>query len=168
MVKYSRLVFPFRSITFFSLYIILNTLLYSSSPISRNHVYNLGTSSYLSNPLLPDDLRTYVTANYMQLPIFKSYQNNMKGWIGVADFFIIFLFACLVLGFLTNSPHVSIVISVLHFIGIVLCTLFSISYGSINYLICGVTFGIILPALIEIVNIIGLFVFKTDFYIPRN
>ena len=168
MIKYSRIIFPFRSITFLSLYIILNTVLYGRGTFARNRVLRISEPSILSNPRLPDNILTVIDVNYTATPMYNSYYNGITGWVAVSDVFIIFLFVVLVLGFMANYPHLNMFISILHCIGILLATLFTVNYWSLNYLICGCFFGIIVPGLMEIYNIICLFAFKSDFYIPRN
>lgn len=168
MVVFSRVVFPFRTISFLAFYIILNTLLYSRNTVARKHIETSYAAGFLTSPTLPSNLGTIIVQNCEYLDEYKDYLAHIKGWIITADIFIVFLFCCLVFGFLTNYPYISIFIAFLHFIGIILCTHFALNYCSINFLICGVFFGIILPGLIEIHNIICLFAFKTDFYIPRT
>lgn len=168
MVTYAKIAFPLRTISLLSFYIILNTILYARDQMGRRYVISNLELSLFSHPTLPDNLLHNVNNYYMNFPKYKTYINHIKGWIIVADIFIVFLTVCLVFGFMANYPYKTIFLSLLHFIGIALCTYMVVSAGSINYLICGVVFGMILPGFIEIFNIISLFAFKKDFYIPRT
>lgn len=168
MVTYSRIAFPLRTISLFSFYIILNTILYASDDIARKYVLDRMRASVFSHPTLPDDLLRHAESGYMNFPKYKTYIAHIKGWVIVADIFIVFLAVCLVFGFMANYPYKTIFLSMLHFIGIVLCTHMVIDFASINFLIFGVFFGMIVPSLIEIYNIVLLFAFKKDFYVPRK
>ena len=168
MVTYARIAFPLRTISLFSFYIILNTILYSKDHMAQRYVISNLELNIFSHPSLPDDLLRHINQNYMNFPKYKTYVAHIKGWVIIADIFIIFLTVCLVFGFLANYPYKTIFLSLLHFVGIILCTYMVISSGSINFLICGVVFGMILPGLIEIYNLIYLFTYRKDFYVPRD
>lgn len=167
MVTYAKIAFPLRTISLLSFYIILNTILYGRSQLGRRYVVSRLELSLSMHPTLPNNLLEHISDNYTSFPKYKQYISHIKGWIIVADIFIVFLTVCLVFGFMANYPYKTIFLSLLHFIGIILCTNMVICAGSINYLIWGVVFGMFLPGFIEIYNIISLFVFKKDFYIPR-
>ena len=168
MTVYSKLVFPFRAMSFFSLYLAINTIFYNRNNVFRNYLWNRAQYADISTPNLPKNILQNLRDNASGFPDGASYKNTIFRWSIAADILLVFLFACMILGFLTNKAFITFVIGSLHFIGVILCTFLVIEYASPNFLICAIAFGVIFPALIEIVNLISILAFKTDFYVQSK
>lgn len=166
VLEYAKIVFPFRTIAFLSLYIAINTVFYDREDIARKYVVAGTQQAVLSAPGLPDRL-TSVATNVTGYPEFVAYRDMIFTWSIVADVFIVFLFVTLLLGMVTTRAHVSFFMGVLHFIALILITHMVEKNASGDFLICAVVFGLILPALVEIWNILGIVVFKAYYYVPK-
>ncbi|OHS93409.1 hypothetical protein TRFO_11827 [Tritrichomonas foetus] len=168
MAVYAKLVFPFRALSFFSLYLVLNTILYGRENVIKNFIINKHLATPLSAPSLPPRLIETMRQNIIDFPEYNPIKNDIMGWIITADVFLVFLFICMILGFLTNKPHINFVIGTLHFIAVILSTHMIVKHQSFDFMICAVAFGTILPAIIEIYNLISILCFKNDFYLQSK
>ena len=168
MAVYSKLVFPMRAMSFFSLYLAINTIFYNRNNYIKNYLYKRARYAHVSSPNLPPKLPQLLKDHYKNIPDYDKYKKLILGWCITADIFIVFLFICMILGFLTNKPYINFVIGVLHFIAVILCTHLTVKFASFNFLICAVAFGVLLPSLIEIFNIISIACFKNDFYVQSK
>ena len=164
MAVFTRLVFPLRVVSFFSLYLVLNVTLYSRTSVIRKYILNKYSTAPISSPSLPENIVAVLDANITSFGEYQTYRDSIWGWVITADIFLVFLFICMILGFLANKPATNFVISVLHFIGVVLTTHMIVNYADIDFLICAAVFGAFLPGFVEIFNIISLFAFKNDYY----
>ena len=167
VLEYQKIVFPFRTIAFLSLYIAVNTVFYDRADIAQKYVVAGTQSAVQSAPTLPDRMGTVLSTNVTGYPEFKSYRDTIFAWSIVADVFIVFLFVTLLLGLVTTRAHVSFLMGTLHFIAIILLTHMVTKNASVNYLICAVVFGIIVPAVIEIWYILEIAVFKSRSYVAK-
>ncbi|KAK8882349.1 hypothetical protein M9Y10_044991 [Tritrichomonas musculus] len=168
MAVYSKLVFPFRALSFFSLYLALNMIFYDRKMIVGKYIFNRIRYANISSPSLPSLLIEKAKKNIEYFPDFDKYNDQIFTWCITGDVFLVFLFVCMILGFLTNKPSTNFVIGGLHFIAVVLCTHLITQRASFNFMICAVAFGILLPSLIEIFNLISILCFKNDYYVQSK
>jgi hypothetical protein len=163
-VQHARIVFPFRALAFFSVYIVLNTILYHRDRIARDYVLNRVCPSRLSHPNLPSGIANRMSVVPTTFPEYASIEGAIYDWAVAGDFFIVLLFIAMILGLLSTQAHISFFIAMLHFIAVILVTHMVLVNASRAFLICAVVFGILLPIVIEIWNLLSLIVFKSDFY----
>lgn len=170
MAVYSKLVFPLRTMSFFSLCLAINTIFYNRNIVIKEYIMNKSRYANISSPSLPPKLIGILESdkNYADIPDYKKHKKEILGWCITADIFFVFLFICMILGFLTNKPYINFVIGVFHFIAVVLCTHMITKKASFNFMICAVAFGVLLPSLIEIFTIGSLVCFKNDFYVQSK
>lgn len=166
VLEFAKIVFPFRTVAFFALYVSLNTVFYARSTIAHKFIVAGTQLSVTSTPMLPDRMAESL-ADMTTYPEFTSYSNNIFGWSIAGDIFIVFLFVVMMLGLLSTHAHISLLVAILHFIGVILITHMVCKNGSINFLICAVVFGIILPSVIEFWNILQIVAFKAYFYVAK-
>ena len=167
MAVYSKLVFPFRALSFFSLYLALNTIFYSRENVIKKYIYKKVEYSKYS-PRIPYKLVDLIKDNVKSFPDYDKYKKEIFGWCIAGDILLVFLFVCMILGFLTNKPATNFFIGGLHFIAVILLTYLILDRASFNYMICAVAFGLILPSLIEIFNLISILCFKNDYYVQSK
>ena len=151
-----QIIFPFRVIGFFTLYILVNIGRFNRDTIGKQ----------ISSRNL-EQVRNY---NYM-IPFPSdstqdedSVISQLNRWGIAADIFLACLFACLILGFLSTKAFASFAMGFLHFIGVLLCAHFLEAKAGIGYYISSIVFGILLPFVIELIDLFAIFVLKTDFY----
>jgi hypothetical protein len=155
-------------ISFFTLYIIVNTLLYNAEEFSHRSVNARLEPSIVMHPNLPPGLTSLIASNAQNLTLWQEIRSAVQGWAIAADVFIVFLFAAMVMGFLLTVPHINFVIAFLHFIAVVMITHVFAETASVSFLIGAVWIGVILPFFIELWYVLRLFVFRTDFYYVRE
>lgn len=168
MAVYSKLVFPLRTMAFFSLYLAINTVLYNRNDYIKKYIIKRSEYSVLSSPALPQKIIDKIKEEAENIPDYDKHKKLIFGWGIAADVFMVFLFICMMLGFLTNKPYINFVIGVLHFISVVLCTHLTVKRASFNFYICAVAFGVLFPSLIEIFNLISILCFKNDYYVQSK
>jgi hypothetical protein len=170
-------VFPLRAVAFFAMYLILNTIFYSRKRYAHDYILEKTKNSIDVNPALPPE--TYAKleehlGNYrnnagdIKYPPYTSYVKKILAWAIVGDVFVVWLFIAMILGLLLTHADTSMFIGFLHFIGVVLMTHMAVKNASADFLIAGVVIGAIVPALIEVWNLLQLYVFKSDFYSGRE
>jgi hypothetical protein len=167
-VTYARITFPFRVLSFFTLYIIINTILYNSDVLSDRYLSSRIPTSISLHPNLPAGTQNLAITAIRNLTAWSDFHGQVQGWIITADVFIVFLFVAMILGLLLTVPHVSFLIAVLHFLAVVLLTHMFCEGEEVSFLIGAVWIGVILPLGIELWQAVRLFVFKTDFYYVRE
>jgi hypothetical protein len=162
-IQYARIVFPFRAISFFSLYIVTNTVLYHRDRLAYDYVRSRALYWGRLTPGLSDTVVASLN-NPQNFPDYKSFQQGIYDWVVASDVFLAFLFAAMILGLLANQAHICFLIAMLHFIAVILVTHMVIAEAPLAFLISAIVFGTILPLLIELWNLLAIFVFKSDFY----
>ena len=166
VLEFAKIVFPFRTIAFFALYVSVNTVFYARSTISHKYIVAGTQLSVSSTPSLPDRMAESL-ANMTTYPEYTSYRNTIFGWALAGDIIIVFLFITMMLGLLSTHAHISFLVGMLHFLGVILITHMVSQNGSVNFLICAVVFGIIVPAVLEFWNILEIVAFKSYFYVAK-
>jgi hypothetical protein len=163
-IQDSQYVFPFRAVSLFSLYMLVNTICYNRESIGQTHVTERAANSILLNPGLPPDMLNYLSNGLWSFPQYVDYVNAIRDWTIAGDIFLAFLFAAMILGLLGGHPHLNFFIGFLHFIGVLLVTHVALEAAPAGFFITGIVFGVLLPIVVEIWNVLALFVFKKDFY----
>ena len=164
MIRYAQIVFPFRVITFISIYILINVIYYNRDLYAREETFLFYNKFNYISTNLPTNFINFVANHPGESSMFREVRRSIVAWGITADVFIALLFVCIILGFITPKAHMSFLISVLHFIGTLLLYIYIIHDRSIGLIISAVVIGILLPFLIELWNIFGIFVFKRSFY----
>jgi hypothetical protein len=77
--------------------------------------------------------------NPENFPEYVSFRQGIYYWVVAGDVLLAFLFAAMILGLLANQAHICFLI----------------------------VFGVILPLLIELWNLLAILVFKSDFYFSQ-
>lgn len=113
---------------------------------------------------MSQDLHDAITENIVSSTVALNEIKFIFRWVIAADVLLAILFICLIFGFMTVYVHWTIVETFLMFVGLILISHSIIEDESPAFVISGIVFGIILPTVMELWNIIGLFVFKKDFY----
>lgn len=170
MIELSRTLFPFRVLAFSSMYILVNVILYTldsdytgNSNIIKNYYSNSIRNGH-DGPNNAPFITNAIMNNILDCTIIKDATQELKIWLIFADIFIVCLFVTLIFGIVTTVAHLSFIEGVLHLIGTVLLSYAVYDNAHRNFVICGVFFGVMLPFLMELWQILCIFVFKTDFY----
>ena len=166
----AKTLFPFRVFSFVAIYIVCNVVLYTlesdyqgpANPIIN--YYQNRINSAIVSPNMSPEMRQAVSTNFRNSQIVQDKTKSIRIYLIFADIFLVLLFVSLIFGLMTTSAQMSFIESFLHFVGVILITHCIVSGAHINYVICGVFFGIYLPFLIEIWNAFAIFVLKLDFY----
>lgn len=167
VLEYAKIVFPFRTISFFALYILVNTVLYGRDQIAKDYIVSGTRISVLASPTLPSGMEKRLTDKIDSYPEYISYRNKIRDWAIAADVFIVVLFLCMVFGLLATHAHISFFIAMLHFIAVMLVTHMVCHKASVGYLISAIVIGVLVPSVIEIWNLLEIFVFKAYFYVSK-
>ncbi|EAX89882.1 hypothetical protein TVAG_153270 [Trichomonas vaginalis G3] len=170
MLQLSRTLFPFRVLAFSAIYITVNVILYTldsdyggEANIVKNYYSARFSNSNLS-PNLPDFIKSAISRTLSSNEMIADATTELRIWLIFADIFLVFLFISLIFGIVTTVAHLSFIEGVLHLIGVILMSHALFQNAHRNFVICGVFFGIMLPFLMELWQLISIFVFKTDFY----
>lgn len=168
MISTAKVIFPFRIFAFCSLYIVLNVVLFvesknqSANPFTKYYTRAINNSKV--NPYMSGTYKQQIQKLFITSSIVKSLQKQIKIWIIVSDVFLALIFIFLIFGFTSTNASLSFIEACLHFIGTVLVSNTVMQPASSDCIICGAFFGVMLPFLLELIQIIKLFCFKTDFY----
>jgi hypothetical protein len=143
---------------------LVNTVYYNRGNIAMRQVMRGAENSILSNPGLPPRMLNYLSEGIATFPEHISYVKVIRDWTIAGDIFLALLFAAMILGLLGGHPHLNFFIGFLHFIGVIFVGHVAIEAPTAGFFIMGIFFGTLVPVIVEICNILGLFVFKKDFY----
>lgn len=163
-------IFPFRVFSFVAIYIMCNIVLYtispdyngSSNPITK--YYQKTVTNSIVSPNLASSIKDAIIENMSDSQFVKDKQKSIKIMLIFADIFLVFIFVAIIFGFASTLVQLCFIEAFLHFIGIILIGYCIVEEAHINFIICGVVFGVYVPALMELWQVISLFIFKTDFY----
>ena len=166
----AKTLFPFRVFSFVAIYIVCNVVLYTldsgysgpANPIINYYQNRIGNA--VMSPNMAPEMRQAVIANFRNSQIVQDKTESIRIYLIFADVFLVLLFVSLIFGLMTTSAQMSFIEGFLHFVGVILITHCIVAEAHINFVICGVFFGIYLPFLIELWNAFALFVLKLDFY----
>lgn len=171
MKVYAQKIFPLRVMTYIALFIVVNVALYTTSPSHYNTKSNFIKGYYAEkfaktagSPYLTEDLINQAVANVHTSSLVINENKQVRAWCIAGDVFLACLFALIIFGFTTVSPHISIIETAFHFIGLVLTSHAILENAAIGFFISGIVFGILVPIVIEIFALINIFVFKNEFY----
>ena len=158
MLSNASIVFPFRVITFLIMFILMNIGFYIRDTIAitmyTSDIHYITAANPYLVPLQGSVLNSYVLKR----------KNVIRDYGISSDVFMVLLFASLIFGISTTRAMTSLIISIFHFIAIILLQHFICIKDSLAYYICSFFFGVFIPLLIEIWFVIAIFVFKVDFY----
>ena len=166
----AKTLFPFRVFSFASIYIMCNIVLFTldssytgpANPIIN--YYQNRIDNAIVSPNMAPSMKTAVRENFGNSQIVRDKTNSIRIMLIFADIFLVLLFIALIFGLITTSVQLSFIEGFLHFIGVILITHCIVSEAHINFIICGVFFGVYLPLIIELWHAFSLFILKTDFY----
>ena len=166
----ARVIFPFRVFAFCGLYIVINIVLWTlrsdyTGPANFLANYYLKTiRNAISSPNVAPTVKTAILERFSNSQIVEDAKYSLRIWLIFGDIFIVLLFFALIMGFNTVSVQMSFIQGFLHFIGLILITHAVLSSASPDFVICAVFFGTLVPFVMELWQVFGLFVLKTDFY----
>jgi len=167
MISIARAVFPYRILSFCSLYIVANVILLTRSNFVQNWFQsNSGNTTF--SPYLPESVKnrflTTIKAVTDGTPMISSEISNVYYWGYVSNVFLAFLFICIIAGLSTTRPHILFILGVHHFIGTCILCYATLESKSISYVHFGLIIGVFMPSILEIWNVIAIFFMKVDFY----
>ena len=148
MLSLTRIVFPFRVLSFCSLYIILNIVFLTRIKIVQNW-YNEEINENSFSRYLPEYSKKILTNKIIStsvgIPLVESDINRLYNWGFFGNFLILFLFICIIAGFLTPKSYLSFLIGFLHFIGFFLMSHTIIESENPLYDIYCIIIGALIP-----------------------